>query len=410
MVQTAIENRIVPGAAPDNERGIDFQVSDREGLGRFIMKAYAGVAKRGDLFDPQMRERFRAKGITTVELGSPLMSTHPHGTYALSYGVDERGRQMTPGAFVGIMAAQSIGEPMTQLILGSKHVQGVTGKGVAGSMTGFEKLKALLTMPQEMPNKAAVAMDHGTVESVQKTHGGHDIRVAGKTYFTAFDPVVKPGAKVSAGDRLSEGLMDPREILETKGVGATRRYLVDEIHGIFNGNVRKKHIETVVRSVTDTGLITDSGNRHDIVEGDSLPLNLINAENHKGAVKMTSNLARNSMLMEEVESLGGIGKILTDNDIERLQSLGRSHVLANPNPVRFRPVLKGVEIQPFVRKDWMGALSYRRLRDVVQKGVAEGWKSDVSGWNPIPGLAYGATLADPVKAPPMTLPSLERAY
>jgi DNA-directed RNA polymerase subunit beta' len=408
MVQSAIENRIVPGDAPDHERGIDFQVSDREGLGRYIMKPYPGVAKRGDLFDPQMRERFRAKGISTVELGSPLMSTHPNGTYALSYGVDERGRPMRPGAFIGITASQAIGEPMTQLILRSKHVQGLTGVG-AGTISSFDKLKALLTMPQEMPHKAAMAMEHGVVEAVQKTHGGHDIRVGGRTYFTAFDPVVKPGAKVSAGDRLSDGLLDPRELLETKGVGPTRKYLVDEIYGIFNGNLRKKHIETVVRSVTDTGLIVDSGNRHDVIEGDSLPLNLIHAENQKGAVRITPNLARNTMLMEEVEHLGGLGKILTDDDVEKLQSMGRSHVMANPNPIRYRPLLKGVEMQPFARKDWMANLSYRRLRDVIQKGVAEGWKSDVNGWNPIAGLAYGATLADPVKAPPTTLAGLGKA-
>jgi DNA-directed RNA polymerase subunit beta' len=408
MIQTSIENRIVPGEAPEHERGLDFQVSDREALGRFIMKNYAGIAKRGELFDPHMREKFRAKGVTSVELGSPLMSTHPHGTYALSYGVDERGRTMTPGAFVGITASQAIGEPMTQLILRSKHVQGVSDK-TSGMVGGFDRLKALLTMPQEMPSKAAVALEGGTVESVQKTHGGHDIRVGGKTYFTAFEPTVKAGSKVSAGDRMSDGLMDPREILETKGVGPLRKYLVDEIYDIFRGSVRKKHIETVVRSVTDTGLVTDSGNRHDVVEGDSLPLNLLHAENQKGAIKLSPDLAMNAMLMEEVPQVGGIGKILTGADVSKLKSMDRQHVIANPNPIRYKPILKGVEIQPLARKDWMGAMSYRRLRDVVQKGVAEGWKSDVSGWNPIPGLAYGATLADPVKAPPTSLPTLGKA-
>jgi DNA-directed RNA polymerase subunit beta' len=408
MIQTSIENRIVPGEAPEHERGIDFQVSDREALGRYIMKGYAGIAKRGDLFNPHMREKFRAKGVTTVELGSPLMSTHPHGTYALSYGVDERGRQMTPGAFVGITASQAIGEPMTQLILRSKHVQGVSDKS-SGMVGGFDRLKALLTMPKEMPSKAAVALEHGVVESVQKTHGGHDIRVGGKTYFTAFEPTVKAGSKVSAGDRMSHGLMDPREILETKGVAPLRKYLVDEIYDIFKGSVRKKHIETVVRSVTDTGLVTDSGDRLDVVEGDSLPLNLIHAENHKGAVKLSPGLAMNAMLMEEVGHVGGIGKILTGADVDRLKSMDRQHVLANPNPIRYKPVLKGVEMQPFARKDWIGAMSYRRLRDVVQKGVAEGWKSDVAGWNPIAGLAYGATIADPVKAPATSLPHLGKA-
>lgn len=397
MVQTSIENRIVPGETPATERGLDFLVDDREALGRFVMKDYPGVAKRGDLFDEQLKEKFRARGIRTVELGSPLTSTHPHGTYLLSYGVDEMGRVPKPGAFVGITAAQAIGEPMTQLILGSKHVQGVTGKG-AGQMTGFEKLKVLLEMPENLRNKALLAKDPGVVESVQKSQGGWDVRVSGKTLFTPFDPSVKAGAKVNPGDRLSEGIVDPRDLLATKGLDDTRRYLVDEIHGIFGGRVRKKHIETVVRSVTDTALVTDSGNRLDYVEGDVMPLNVVRAENRKGAVPMSLDLARNAMLMEKVDELGGIEKILTDEDIDKLKRMGRSEVVATPNPIRFTPILKGVELAPLARKDWMVGLSFRRLRDVIQRGVAEGWKSDVAGWNPVPGIAYSATLAEPVTA------------
>lgn len=394
MIQTAIENRIVPGAAPADERGLDFAIDDREAIGRYIMTEYHTVpAKRGDLFNAQMRERFKQKGVSTVELGSPLTSTHPYGTYALSYGLDERGRIPRPGSFIGITASQSIGEPMTQLILGSKHVQGVTGKG-AGMMTGFEKLKTLLTMPEDVVTKALVSKEHGTVDGVQKVPGGWDVRLNGKTTFTPFEPVVRAGKQVIPGDRLSEGLIDPRDLLETKGVGPTRRYMVDEIYDIFKGNVKKKHIETVVRSVTDTGLVTDSGQRHDFIEGDLLPINAIHAENRRGAKPISINLARNSMLMEQVDQLGGLEKILTDDDVEKLRAMGKTHVLANPNPIRYKPIFKGVEVQPFARKDWMAALSYRRLRDVLQKGVAEGWKSDVKGWNPIPGIAYGASLEE----------------
>ncbi len=399
MVQTSIENRIVPGETPADEHGLDFSVDDREALGRFIMKAYPSVpAKRGDLFDSQMRNRFHLKGISTVELGSPLTSTHPYGTYALSYGLDERGRIPKPGAFIGITASQAIGEPMTQLILGSKHVQGVTGKG-SGQMSGFERLKTLLTMPEEIPQKALIAKETGTVENVSKVHGGWDVRLNGKTIFTPFEPVVKPGKAVLPGDRISEGLIDPRDLLETKGVSPTRKYMVDEIYDIFRGGVRKKHIETVVRSVTDTGLVTDSGKRHDVIEGDVLPINLIHAENRKGAQPVSLDLARNAMLMEHVDELGGIEKILTDEDIKKLQAMGKTQVVANLNPIRYKPVFKGVEVQPFSRKDWMQGLSYRRLNDVIQKGVAEGWRSDVKGWSPIAGIAYGAYLADQPNQP-----------
>jgi len=398
MVQTSIENRIVPGATPDDERGLEFSVDDRESVGRYVMRDYGAIAKRGDLFDAQMRERFRAAGKKSVELGSPLTSSHPYGTYSLSYGLDERGRVPKPGAFIGITAAQAIGEPMTQLILGSKHVQGITGRG-AGQMTGFEKLKTLLEMPHDMKQKALVAPEHGVVESVGKAPGGYDVRVSGKAYFTPFEPTVKPGKVVNPGDPMSEGLVDPRDLLDTKGVDFTRRYMVDQIYDIFRGAVRKKHIETVVRSATDTALVTDSGARTDLVEGDVVPLNVVRMENRRQAAPVPLELARNAMLMEEIDELGGVEKILTDDDISRLRAMGRANVIANPNPVRFRPVLKGVDVVPMGRKDWMAALSFRRLRDTLQKAVAEGWKSDVKGWNPIPGIAYGATIAEPVAAP-----------
>lgn len=396
MVQTSLENRIVPGTAPQDERGLMFSVDDRESLGRFLTVDTPGLGKRGELFDSQMRERARAKGLKSVELGSPLTSTHPVGTYLLSYGVDERGKTPRPGAFIGITASQAIGEPMTQLILGSKHVQGITGKG-AGAMTGFEKLKTLLTMPEDLPTKALISKEEGEVEKVDKVPGGYDIRVSGKNYFTPFEPVVKSGKKVVPGMALSKGLVDPRDLLETQGIDKTRRYMVDEIYDIFNGNVRKKHIETVVRSVTDTALVTDPGGRQNLVEGDVVPLNVVRAENRKNAAPVPINLARNAMLMEEIENLGGVEKILTDEDIEKLKRMGKTKVMATPNPVHFKPVLKGVDLVPLTRKDWMSALSFRRLKDVVQKGVAEGWKSDVAGWNPIPGIAYGASFGESPK-------------
>lgn len=405
MVQTSIENRIAPGAPPAEERGLEFSVDDRESIGRYVMAEYPGLARRGDLFDAQLRNRLKAAGKKTVELGSPLMSTHPQGTYLWSYGLDERGRQPRPGAFIGVTAAQAIGEPMTQLILGSKHVQGLAGQArTAGSgeaavatMTGFQKLKTLLEMPEKVDQKALVAREGGIVESVQKAPGGWDVRLDGKTHFTAFEPTVKAGARVNPGDRLSQGLVDPRDLLETKGIDHTRKYLVDEIFGIFGGKVRKKHIETVVRSVTDTALVTDSGQRTDFVEGDIVPINVVRAENRKGAVPVSLDLARNAMLMEEVDRLGGAEKILTDEDIATLKEMGRDQVIANPNPVKFRPILKGVELTPMARKDWIAGLSYRRLKDVITKGVAEGWKSDLKGWNPIPGLAYGAAIEEPKK-------------
>jgi hypothetical protein len=196
--------------------------------------------------------------------------------------------------------------------------------------------------------------------------------------------------------------VDPRDLLDTKGVDYTRRYMVDEIYGIFKGGVRKKHIETVVRSVTDTALVTDAGQRTDFVEGDVVPINLVRSENKRSAVSLPIELSRNAMLMEEIKELGGPEKILTDEDIRKLRDMNRSHVTATPTPVRYRPVMKGIDIVPMQRKDWMAGLSFRRLKDVVAKGAAEGWKSDVKGWNPIPGIAYGATIAEPAKAPGAT--------
>ncbi len=266
-------------------------------------------------------------------------------------------------------------------------------------MTGFEKLKTILQMPQDMKDKALVAMEPGVVDSVKKVPGGFDVRVNGVSNFTPFDPVVRAGKKLNPGDRVSQGLIDPRDLLDTKGIDAARRYMVDEIYDIYNGSVRKKHIETVVRNVTDSAIVTDSGNRTDYIEGDVVPLNLVRAENRKNVIPVALNLAKGSMLMEEIDQLGGIEKILTDEDIAKLQKMGRHQVQANTNPIQYKPVFRGVEVVPFARKDWMASLSYRRLKDTLSKGVAEGWKSDVAGWNPIPGIAYGATVGGPLKTP-----------
>jgi len=198
-------------------------------------------------------------GITRVRVRSPLTDESPAGISALSYGLSlATGKLVELGEAVGVVAAQSIGEPGTQLTMRTFHTGGVAtgGQDIAAGLPRVVELFEART-----PRSAArLARTSGVVRIGEDEGKGRTITVVSDdgseevhTLPQGVRIEVADGQSVQAGDPLTAGPLDPKELMEIKGVRATQSYLVDEIQKVYRQQgvqIHDKHIELIVRQMT----------------------------------------------------------------------------------------------------------------------------------------------------------------
>jgi DNA-directed RNA polymerase subunit beta' len=189
---------------------------------------------------------------------------------------------------VGIIAAQSIGEPGTQLTMRTKHAGGIVGLDVTQGLPRVEELFEVRTPKVLSP----IAEISGKVE-VTETDDGWLVRIRN----TAFKPPeereyivpltsklnVVDGEFVEAGKQLASGFLDVQDVLAVKGLRAAQEYLIQEIQAVYESqgiNIADKHFEVIVRKMSDKVLITASGDTT-LLPGDIVERAVFETENEK---------------------------------------------------------------------------------------------------------------------------------
>jgi len=204
-------------------------------------------------------------GIKTVKIRSVLNCQARVGVCAMCYGRNlATGKRVDIGEAVGIIAAQSIGEPGTQLTLRTFHTGGVATEDI---ITGLPRIEEIFEA-RKPKGKATISTVGGTVHITEEK--GKRVMVVSDDHGEAheFDvpyntrSFVQEGARVEAGDPLNEGSLDPHEILEYKGENALQQYLVQEVQRVYRSqgvDINDKHVETVVRAMLRKVKIVDGG-------------------------------------------------------------------------------------------------------------------------------------------------------
>jgi DNA-directed RNA polymerase subunit beta' len=223
------------------------------------------LVARGEEIDEEKARIIIDAGIKTVKIRSVLTCQAKIGVCAMCYGRNlATGKKVDIGEAVGIIAAQSIGEPGTQLTLRTFHTGGVAQEDI---ITGLPRVEEIFEA-RKPKGKATISTVTGTVHITEEK--GKRVMVvtdeAGEAH--EFDvpyntrSFVQEGARVEAGDPLNEGSLDPHEILEYKGENALQQYLVQEVQKVYRSqgvDINDKHIETVVRSMLRKVKIVDGG-------------------------------------------------------------------------------------------------------------------------------------------------------
>jgi len=323
MVRTYVETRLYSRVLADDQTLVDGTV----------------IAKGTMVTEEDMEALRDDPEITSVRVLSPLTDDSPIGISAASYGTSlATGKVIEVGEAVGVIAAQSIGEPGTQLTMRTFHTGGVAGGAdIAGGLPRVVELfearspKGKATLAR-VSGIVRVAEDEGKgkVITVVTDDGDEDVY----TVPLAARLEVVDGQEITAGEPIVDGPRDPKELLEIRGIRETQQYLVEEVQKVYRDqgvSIHDKHIELIVRQMTRRVGIHEPG------ESDFLPGERVDQWQFADA---------NKRLVQE----GG-------------------------RPAEGRPEIMGITKASLATDSWLSAASFQETTRVLTEAAIEG-KSD----------------------------------
>ncbi|HOP69886.1 MAG: DNA-directed RNA polymerase subunit beta' [Dethiobacteria bacterium] len=238
------------------------------------------------MIDEDMAQQIVDLGITEVRFRSVLTCKTRHGVCVRCYGRNlATGKVVDVGEAVGIIAAQSIGEPGTQLTMRTFHTGGVAGDDITQGLPRVEELFE----SRKPKGQSLIAEISGTVK-IEETSYKREIKVQSEQGETVVYQVpygarikVEDGQTVTAGDELTEGSINPHELLKVKGVRGVQLYLLQEVQWVYKMqgvDINDKHIEIIIRQMLKKVKVEDPGDTELLPGGviDSFVFEEINEE------------------------------------------------------------------------------------------------------------------------------------
>ena len=210
-----------------------------------------------------------ASGVKTVKIRSVLTCHAEHGVCAKCYGSSlANGKKITIGEAVGIIAAQSIGEPGTQLTMRTFHTGGIaSAEDITQGLPRVEEL-----FESRRPKNAAIMAKHSgktRIDEIKKTRHVIITTADGEEhpYPVPFGYKLKiqDGDYIEAGDTLTEGSVNPHDVLEVKGEEAVQNYIIAEVQKVYRlqgVDINDKHIEVIVRQMMRKARVTNPGSSY----------------------------------------------------------------------------------------------------------------------------------------------------
>ena len=225
------------------------------------------LAKNGELITDVQANNIVNAGIEKVYIRSVLTCKSKIGVCAKCYGTNlATGELVNVGEAVGIIAAQSIGEPGTQLTMRTFHAGGVaSGSDITQGLPRVEEI-----FEARKPKGLAIITEFGGVATIKDTKKKREIIVTNnetgesKAYLIPYGSRIKvmDGAVLEAGDELTEGSVNPHDILKIKGVRAVQDYMLREVQRVYRlqgVEINDKHIEVIVRQMLQKVRVETNG-------------------------------------------------------------------------------------------------------------------------------------------------------
>ena len=224
------------------------------------------LAERNVMITDALADRIVKAGITTVNVRTILQCRSRYGVCAHCYGSDlsTSCKKVSIGESVGIVAAQSIGEPGTQLTMRNFHTGGAAGSDITQGLPRVEEV-----FEARRPKKAAIMAEHAGRVTIQNDKKTKNVVLEGSNGQTTtypipynFDLCVQDGDFVGQGAALTEGYKSPQDIIKINGLDAVYDYIIREVQKVYrlqSVEINDRHIEVIARQMTKKVKIEEQG-------------------------------------------------------------------------------------------------------------------------------------------------------
>ena len=242
------------------------------------------IVKGGQMILEDMADEICRLGIKTVYIRSTLHCNTKHGICAKCYGRNlATGEPVKVGEAIGIIAAQSIGEPGTQLTMRTFHTGGVAGADITQGLPRVEEL-----FEARKPKGLAIITEIGGTVKVINTKKKREVTITDENgeetaYTIPYGSRlrVKDGEILEPGDEITDGSVNPHDILKIKGIEGVQNYILKEVQRVYRlqgVDINDKHIEVIVRQMLNKVKIEDAGDT-DLLPGSLVSIFAYEKEN-----------------------------------------------------------------------------------------------------------------------------------
>ncbi|MFN7253220.1 MAG: DNA-directed RNA polymerase subunit beta' [Anaerobacillus sp.] len=316
-------------------------------VGRFIFKTVyhpetkAVIIGKNELITEDTAKEIEDAGITHVTIRSAFTCDTRHGVCKKCYGRNlATGSDVEVGEAVGIIAAQSIGEPGTQLTMRTFHTGGVAGDDIT---QGLPRIQELFEA-RNPKGQAVISEIDGKVIDVSDVTDKREVTVQGeietRNYPIPYGARIKVtiGQEVIAGEELTEGSIDPKELLKVSGINGVQEYLLREVQKVYRMQgveIGDKHVEVMVRQMLRKVRVLDAG------ETEVLPGSLI--------------------------------------EIQHFNDANKKVLLTGGQPATGRPVLLGITKASLETDSFLSAASFQETTRVLTDAAIKGKRDELLG-------------------------------
>ncbi len=295
-----------------------------------------------------------AKTVGEVFVRTPFTCKVKSGVCQKCYGYDlSQAKPVSMGEAVGVVAAESIGEPGTQLTMRTFHTGGVAGSGGGDITMGLPRVIELFEARK--PKTQAIVADRDGVVRIEEEDERYLVKIeADDEQFSSktatkvsktLRMIVRDGDRVEAGQPMTRGAINPHDLLTYKDTEAAQHYLVEEVQRVYRSQgvkVHDKHIEVIVRQMLRYVEITDGGDT-DMLEGQTL---------ERWDVEEANDALSAAELAEGQEA---------------------------QTPASWKPVLLGITKSSLTTKSWLSAASFQHTTHVLTEASMKGQVDELIG-------------------------------
>lgn len=385
----AAHRNLVTEADCGTKNGIAVDGDDPENVGT-ILQLPVGDVKANTLIKPEHLKKLAGK---KVVVRSPITCQAEHGLCSHCAGIRETGAFPEIGDNVSLSAAMAFGERLSQSMLNVKHQGGVAKGKEQAKNYGFQDIERLFEMPQSSLESATLAEQDGIIKKISPAPaGGVFVMVNDQEHWVPKEDLVsvKQGDHVEAGDLLSKGIPNPRELARHRGIGAARMQFLESLREMSGKGVTRRNGELLARAMVSHVQVTDSQEQGGTLPGDVVRYDdLVRNYKAREEAKWNPLTSAHGQYLEQPVLHYTIGTKINNRVILDLKNQGLSSILTHKEPPPFEPDVQRMYAHSQYDPDWMTRLGGYGLKAGFLEGVHRGETSETPSTSFVPGLAKG---------------------